>query len=492
MGKKLTQLKYAFALAATVGIGYAGYDAYQKGTNNGTPDEAAQPTSDQTGGQTTAHTTPKAPPLYKVEEPSAPKVADKSAASQATEKPTTPQKPKTTESEAVKQLGQNTQTLNLGNGFGLKFSSSTALYDFATEQLNKPFDDPKSDRTGYKTPELHSALRALAAVTPLRYQTLEAAVWTETRFLDQQENKDSNAKGYFQMKPDTFYEGLYFAAPNYPQLKSVTDLIERTREKQKDGKYILSYEPVDNTAKAKLDKLVHDPFIAGISFYGYLHHYMRDYVQEKLPGLTEPNQTDYYLISFRGPRGAAEFLKNLRDNPAKPAYSMYGKGKSSQFVIDNKSVYYDAAKKHWRSYQEVYDYLANDMGLGKAPVNMDAERAKSVALVTIPQGDKQPMLAANNMLFTQYFAAPFPPPSRPTDLEKNTDNQENVSTRPPARPDGLAERYNTARGGAEPSKPDAGTAALEDTASPSHSDSELAVTESPRPRARPDGLGQKK
>lgn len=313
-------------------------------------------------------------------------------------------------------------TINLDNGYGLRFASDDTL--FSHESLvNRGLYNERFDNFDQKTPELHAGLLALSEMTPLSYQAFEAAVWKETRFQPDQGNP-SGAQGYFQMQPDAFYEGLYRIRDDFPEIVDVTALVNRTREQIGEAdSYRLIYEPVDDSARTQLDRLVHDPLISGLAYYGYLNHYMENFVMENIPDL-EPNQTDYYLISFRGPGGATEFLQNLRDNPDDPAHSMYEGGAEHPFVTRNSSVYYDTAEDHWRSYQEVYDYIADDMHIGRAPVNMDERISSSgVQIVSLEQHQGENIIPATSLIFSENIVSPRPRPS--------------VSITPQMRPDDL-------------------------------------------------------
>jgi hypothetical protein len=299
-------------------------------------------------------------------------------------------------------------TINLDNGYGLAFEDSDDL--FSHENLvNRARYNERYENYDAKTSDLHAGLLALSQITPLSYQAFEAAVWKETRFQPNQ-NNPSGAKGYFQMKPEAFYEGLYRAQDLFPEIAAVTGLIERTRTKiENSDNYLLEYVPVSDAARAELNRLVHDPVISGLAYYGYLNHYMENFVQAKIPELTAPNQTDLYLISFRGPGGATEFLQHLRATPDEMAHSMYEGGADHPFVAQNKSVYFDAAREQYRTYQEVYDYIADNMGIGRAPVNLDSAAPAHATLVPMNESSGN-IIAADALIFDEHITRPVKRP----------------------------------------------------------------------------------
>lgn len=333
-------------------------------------------------------------------------------------------------------------TLDLGNGYALRYNDGDKLLD-SESLVNMPRYDAKYDNYDRKTPALHAGLLALSQMTPLNYNAFEAAVWKETRFQPHQENK-SGAKGYFQMKPEAFYEGLYRATDEFPQIADVTALVHRTREKiEGTDNYLLTYAPVSDTAKAELDALVHDPLVSGLSYYSYISHYMENFVQKKIPELTDPNQTDLYLISFRGPGGATEFLQNLRNNPDHPAHNMYSSeddsGKNSAAVKQNKGIYYDAENDHWRSYQEVYDHIADTMGIGRTPIRLWKENPHDADVIARNDA-RDNVIPTDALIFAENITRPRARPSLDDIMMADSD-----VTRPKPRPQGFITSINVTK-----------------------------------------------
>lgn len=302
-------------------------------------------------------------------------------------------------------------TVDLGNGFGLNYFDSSKLYQSA-QLINRPIYDTAYENYVSKSPELHTGLLALSEITPLSYEAYEAAVWKETRFKPNQSNS-SGAKGYFQLQPDAFYESLYRIQDDFPEISHITGLVERTREKvPNEDSYILGYEPVNETARAELDRLVHDPLIGGLAYFGYVRHFMENFVQRNIPDL-EPNQTDLYLISFRGPAGATEFLQNLRNNPDDPAHSMYEGGAAHPVISQNKGVYYDDDNDHWRSYRQVYDYIADDMHIGREAVRFQEHRTaeRQASIVSMESGIARNAIPPHSLIFAENLPGSQPTPA---------------------------------------------------------------------------------
>lgn len=309
-------------------------------------------------------------------------------------------------------------TITLTNGYGLHFADKDDLFNMRDDMINHSYYDPEYDRYHDKPPELHAAFLALEQITPLPYQAYEAAAWKETRLQPNTVNASSGAAGYFQMKNDAFYEALYFMRDLFPEMSDVTALIERERATEENN-YTITYHPTDAAARDRLGELVHDPLISGMAYYAYLDHYMRNYVQEKLPDL-QPNQTDYYLISFRGPGGAATFLEELHSNPDEPAHDMFitdshPEGFTHPFVKQNKSVYFDAETEQYRTYQEVYDYIADDMGIGRASVTPGSQGIGLATIVDVSEQDRATTIPTNALIFAENIPRPVPRPDPPAD-----------------------------------------------------------------------------
>ena len=308
-------------------------------------------------------------------------------------------------------------TVTLTNGYGLRFDDRNDLFGMNDAMVNHSYYDAEYDRYHEKPPELHAAFLALGEITPLPYQAYEAAAWKETRLQPNTVNPSSGASGYFQFKSDAFYEGLYFMRNLFPEMSEVTSLIERERATEENN-YTITYHPVNDAARERLNELIHDPLVSGMAYYAYLDHYMRNFVQERLPDL-EPNQTDYYLISFRGPGGASTFLEALQDSPNALAHEMFitdshPEGFTHPFVVQNKSVYYNAETEEYRTYQEVYDYIADDMGIGRAPV-LNTHPNTDVSIVSVAEQDRRHVIPTDAVIFSENIVRPVARPDPPAD-----------------------------------------------------------------------------
>lgn len=307
--------------------------------------------------------------------------------------------------------------ITLTNGLALRFDDRNDLFNMREKMINQAYYDSEYNRFHEKPPELHAAFLALEQITPLPYEAYQAAAWKETRLQPDTVNKSSGAKGYFQFKPEAFYEALYFMRDRYPQLSVVTSLIERENATA-DNNYTLSYRPLNEQAKGQLEQAVHDPLVSGLAYYSYLDHYMQNYVLKKIPEL-QPNQTDYYLISFRGPGGASEFLQALKETPNAMAHDMFitdshPEGFTHPFVAQNKSIYYDAGREEYRTYQEVYDYIADDMGIGRDLVQQDQPTRIIATLVPLNDQLQPNVVPANSLIFAENIIRPN---ERPENLE---------------------------------------------------------------------------
>ena len=303
-------------------------------------------------------------------------------------------------------------TITLTNGYGLRFDDRNDLFGMNDAMVNHSYYDAEYDRFHEKPPELHAAFLALGQITPLPYQAYEAAAWKETRLQPNTVNPSSGAAGYFQFKNDAFYEGLYFMRDLFPEMGEVTSLVERERATEENN-YTITYHPVNDAARERLNELIHDPLVSGMAYYAYLDHYMRNFVQERLPDL-EPNQTDYYLISFRGPGGASTFLEALQDTPNAMAHDMFisdshPEGFTHPFVVQNKSVYYDSETEEYRTYQQVYDYIADDMGIGRAPV-VQTHPDEGINIVRVAEQDRRDVIPTDAIIFSENIVRPIPRP----------------------------------------------------------------------------------